>query len=85
MDRRYFLGGVTLTVSGLAAGAGLSPSLLAAAEASWVCTAKDPCGDWQLDDICNSYPPYAFRVDAAPFRNARSFVVAQSADWHWAA
>ena len=57
LDRRRFLGQVTLTVGGVAFS---GVSLLEAAPAY-----ADPCGDWTVDDMCGAYPPYAFDTGAA--------------------
>jgi hypothetical protein len=45
--------------------------------------ATDACGDWQLDDICNSYPPYSFRIVAPDRREWALASAMPSADWHW--
>lgn len=60
-ERRSFLGQAVCCLGGAAAGAALPVSLL---QASPACIAVDACGDWQLDDMCCTYPPYAFRRDA---------------------
>ena len=59
--RRAFLSQVMLSVGGIAVASALPVSML---QASPVCIARDLCGDWQLDDMCSAYPPYAFRRDA---------------------
>jgi hypothetical protein len=61
LDRRAFLNRVAVSVGGVAIAAALPVSLL---QASPVCAARDPCGDWTVDDMCGAYPPYAFRRDA---------------------
>lgn len=66
--RRGFLGQAIFCIGGAASGAVLPVSLL---QASPACIATDLCGDWQLDDICSAYPPYAFRRDAGQPRHAR--------------
>jgi hypothetical protein len=66
--RRSFLGQAVFCLGGVAAGATLPVSLLQAGPA---CLATDLCGDWQLDDICSSYPPYSFRRDAGHARDAQ--------------
>jgi hypothetical protein len=66
-DRRSFLAQAAFCVAGVAGGSVLPASLL---QASSACIAVDACGDWQLDDICNAYPPYAFRRDAEHPRSA---------------
>jgi hypothetical protein len=63
-----FLGQALFCIGGAASGAVLPVSLL---QASPACIATDLCGDWQLDDICAAYPPYAFRRDAGVPRPAR--------------
>ena len=88
--RRGFLGGLTLSfgsvaVVGVARAKLLSEVLPPPPAAGLACSALDPCGDWQLDDICNSYPPYAFRVDPVGASPLRRDVVPASADWHWIA
>ncbi len=70
-DRRAFLGRMTITVGGVACAALLPVSLLEAAQCSPARLVDyrdfhDACGDWQLDDMCSHYPPYAFRVPPAP-------------------
>jgi len=86
LDRRAFLGGTTLTVGG-ALVAGLVPaSLLAAAPVACRVDASlypDACGDWQLDDICNAYPPYAFPAGAAPSVSVAYAGQMADADRHW--
>lgn len=82
-DRRAFLGGVSLSVGGVAIGSLLPVSLLRAAPAGLSCAARDPCGDWQLDDICISYPPYAFRIDTGVPRHERVTAGVDRADRHW--
>jgi hypothetical protein len=62
LDRRAFLGRVALSVGGVAVASALPVSLLEASPAA--CGFQDPCGDWTVDDMCNAYPPYAFRRDA---------------------
>lgn len=66
LDRRAFLGRITVTAGGIAVAALAPVSLLQASEASRfpACVRHDPCGDWQLDDMCAAYPPYSFH--AAP-------------------
>jgi hypothetical protein len=68
LDRRAFLGRMVVSVGGVAIASALPVSLL---EASPACLASDPCGDWQLDDMCGAYPPYAFRRHADHPRDAR--------------
>ena len=82
-QRRAFLGGVSLSVGGVAMATLLPSSLLQAAPAGLRCRAHDPCGDWQLDDICNSYPPYAFRVDTGIPLHVRVSTGYDAADRHW--
>jgi hypothetical protein len=65
IERRRFLGGISLSFAGVAAGA------------------TDPCGDWQLDDMCLAYPPYAFRTGAMPAHTQPAAHDACGADWHW--
>lgn len=84
VDRRGFLGALTLTVGGIAASGLLSPSLLQVDTPGLACSPPDACGDWQLDDICNSYPPYAFHVDAA-LAPPQLLAHHAAADWHWVA
>lgn len=86
-SRRRFLGQITLTTGGLAVW-GLAPaSLLEASGVRLVCTTAfhDPCGDWTLDDMCNAYPPYAFRTPAAVPHTRPAQLAAAGADWHWLA
>ena len=67
LDRRAFLGRVTVTAGGIAVAALAPASLLQASEARRfpACVAHDPCGDWQLDDMCQAYPPYSYRIATA--------------------
>jgi hypothetical protein len=45
----------------------------------------DPCGDWQLDDICNAYPPYSLHPSTpVPVAAPLSASIAP-ADAHWVA
>jgi hypothetical protein len=83
-DRRAFLGGISLSVGGVVVASLLPLSLLQAAPAGLTCAAHDPCGDWQLDDICNSYPPYAFRIDTGVPRHGRVTAHIEAADRDWA-
>ena len=61
LDRRAFLNRVAVSIGGIVVGAAMPVSLL---QASPVCSAFDPCGDWTVDDMCGAYPPYAFRRDS---------------------
>ena len=82
-QRRAFLGGVTLSVGGVAMATLLPSSLLQAAPVGLRCGAHDPCGDWQLDDICISYPPYAFRIDTGVPRHGRVMAAVEAVDQYW--
>jgi hypothetical protein len=82
-DRRAFLSGVSLSVGGVAVASLLPVSLLQAAPVGLTCAAHDPCGDWQLDDICNSYPPYAFRIDTGVPRHERVTARVDAVDRDW--
>lgn len=90
-DRRRFLNSASLSVAGVAVGSLVPVSLLQAAP---LCVAPgmtaaagfaDPCGDWQLDDICLAYPPYAFRTGAARPHTRPTAAADHGADWHWIA
>ena len=86
LDRRRFLGTVTVTVGGAALGTLLPVSLLQAAPAACLVDASrypDPCGDWQLDDICNAYPPYSLHPAPAVPGVMRMSAVVESVDSHW--
>ena len=89
IDRRQFLEQATITVGGVALGAVLPVSLLqAATPAACLVDAQawpDHCGDWQLDDICNAYPPYS--LHPAPHVPVVMPISASvdPADAHWAA
>ena len=83
VDRRAFLGGISLSIGGVAVAALLPASLLQATPVGLVCAAHDPCGDWQLDDICSSYPPYAFRIDTGVPRHGRVTANVEAADRYW--
>jgi hypothetical protein len=86
MQRRQFLEHVTITVGGAALGAMLPVSLLQARSSACLVNAAaypDACGDWQLDDICLAYPPYALPMQAAvPATSAMSAVV-EPIDSQW--
>jgi hypothetical protein len=89
-DRRRFLGGISVSVAGVAVGALVPVSLLEAAPACIVPGATaagylDPCGDWQLDDVCLAYPPYAFRTGPAQPHSQPPHAADHGADWHWIA
>jgi hypothetical protein len=64
-ERRAFLGKAVFLLGGATVASVLPASLLAASPA---CMATDPCRDWQLDDMCSAYPPYAYRHDAGQAR-----------------
>jgi hypothetical protein len=81
LDRRQFLGGVSLTLGGSALGSWLPVSLL---EAAPVACHADACGDWQLDDICIAYPPYSMQM-SSPTPQAAANVVVDPVDSHWVA
>jgi hypothetical protein len=81
-DRRAFIGKVTLSIGGVTVSSLLPASILQAAP-TLNCYAIDPCGDWQLDDICNSYPPYSLRVVANVTKQGSVTANVDSADWHW--
>jgi hypothetical protein len=86
LNRRAFLGGIGLSVGGVAFGAAAWPSLLEAAPAAcWVNAADypDACRDWQLDDMCAAYPPYAFVTGAVPAHTRPVVAANLGADWHW--
>jgi hypothetical protein len=83
VPRRQFLGGLTITVGGSLI-AGLVPtSLLQAASLTQVCLPQDPCGDWQVDDMCLAYPPYAFRIDSGVPQTQPLTLNIAPADRHW--
>ena len=86
VDRRGFLIRVVMGAGGVVV-SGMAPvSLLEAATNCPVSPlAVDPCGDWQLDDMCAAYPPYAFRTGAAVPHTSPRQVDAAGADWHWIA
>jgi hypothetical protein len=88
LHRRRFLGTITLSIGGAAAGTLLPVSLLRAAPAACLVDASrhaDPCGDWQLDDICNAYPPYSLHVNAPVPAAEIPGAAAHPADSHWIA
>lgn len=66
-ERRAFLQRVVVSVGGVVVASALPVSML---EASPVCLAADPCGDWTLDDQWSAYPPYACRKDIEVPRTA---------------
>jgi hypothetical protein len=83
--RRRFLGGMSLSLAGVAAGGLMPVSLLQAAPQCPVLAAgiADPCGDWQLDDMCLAYPPYSFRSGPMPAHTQPAAHAVHGADWHW--
>jgi len=88
IDRRQFLGRVSFTLAGSAAANLLPVSLLQAAPAACLVDAKawpDACGDWQLDDICLAYPPYAMAVRPAVPVAATIHAAVEPVDMHWVA
>ena len=85
MHRRQFLGRVSLSVGGAAFGTLLPASLLRARPAACLVDAAaypDACGDWQLDDICLAYPPYALHMQPA-VPAATAMTVAEAIDSNW--
>ncbi|MEO6186697.1 MAG: hypothetical protein ABIP38_15005 [Steroidobacteraceae bacterium] len=86
MPRRQFLGRVTITVSGAVLGATLPASLLQARPAACLVDAAaypDACGDWQLDDICLAYPPYALHLQPGVPASAATSAAVEAIDAHW--
>jgi hypothetical protein len=83
LQRRQFLGGMTVTVGGSLVAGLLPASLLQAAPLTRVCVPLDPCGDWQVDDMCLAYPPYAFRIDSGVPQAQSLKADAAPADRHW--
>jgi hypothetical protein len=84
LDRRAFLGQVTLSMGGIAV-TSLKPSLLQAAPLCRVdALYPDACGDWTLDDMCMAYPPYAFVVPPAP-PHTEPMTGVSDIDRHWVA
>ena len=86
MDRRQFLGNFSITIGGTTL-AGLLPASLLQAATPAACLVNasawpDPCGDWQLDDICNAYPPYAMHLRPA-VAAAALLLEAEPVDRHW--
>jgi hypothetical protein len=85
LDRRAFLGGATLSAGGTFIAGLLPASLLAATPVACLVDASmypDVCGDWQLDDICIAYPPYALALGAARPASVQSAAIAD-VDRHW--
>jgi hypothetical protein len=86
LDRRAFLGRITITVGGAAAAAVLPVSLLQAAATSRFpsCVVHDPCGDWELDDMCNAYPTYSMHLDTGGVvRNKGMSASIEPVDRYW--
>jgi len=85
-DRRQFLGRVTYTIGGVTLANCLPVSLLRAAPSACLVDAHawpDACGDWQLDDICLAYPPYAMAARAPVPVAAATHAVGDPIDTHW--
>ncbi|HXC60080.1 MAG TPA: hypothetical protein VN645_12235 [Steroidobacteraceae bacterium] len=83
-SRRQFLGRVTYTIGGVTL-ASCPVSLLQAAPSACLVDAKawpDACGDWQLDDICLAYPPYAMAA-RSPVPVAAAIGAGDPIDSHW--
>jgi hypothetical protein len=87
-ERRRFLGQMTLTAGGLVL-AGFAPvSLLQAAPVACLVDASmypDPCGDWNVDDMCSAYPPYAFNTGPSTPHTVGYVDTVAGADHHWVA
>ena len=83
LDRRAFLGGVTLTVGGAVVTSLLPVTLLQAAPKGMACGFHDPCGDWTVDDMCGAYPPYAFRIDSGVPHAGRMSARVEAVDLMW--
>jgi hypothetical protein len=84
LNRRAFLGQMSLSMGGVAV-ATLAPiSLL---EAAPMCAVSaelaDPCGDWTVDDMCMAYPPYAFAVPPAPAHTQPMTTGVSDIDRYW--
>ena len=85
-DRRQFLGRVTFTIGGVTLANCLPVSLLQAAPAACLVDAKawpHACGDWQLDDICLAYPPYAMAAQPPVPPNAATGAMGNPIDTPW--
>jgi hypothetical protein len=88
LDRRAFIGHIACSAAGAAAAVLLPVSLLEAGE---VCATvgspqyPDPCGDWTVDDMCSSYPPYAFNICPATHRHAPMSAPVAAVDQAWVA
>jgi hypothetical protein len=57
LDRREFLGNLILTIGGASVAA-----MVPFATVSSSAPATDICGDWNVDDVCGAYPPYAHPI-----------------------
>ena len=83
-DRRLFLTRASWILGGTAA-AGLVPSLLQAAPAACYVDAgryPDACGDWTVDHVCSSWPPYAYDTGPSQAHHVPVLVTADI-DRHW--
>ena len=88
LQRREFLGSVSLAVGGAAVASWMPASLLQAAPAGCLVNAADhpdACGDWQLDDVFTAYPPYSMHMKASLAAAGACSASAHPADWHWIA
>jgi hypothetical protein len=84
LDRRSFLGQMTLSIGGVAVACMTPVSLLQAAPLCLINAAAypDACGDWMVDDMCMAYPPYAFAIPPAP-PHTQPLMGVSDIDRHW--
>lgn len=61
LDRRAFLGGVSLAAGGVLVST-LIPVQVEAATCAASSAVTDPCGDWTIDDMWGAYPPYSHPI-----------------------
>jgi hypothetical protein len=85
LARRKFLTQAGWCASGVVLGSAIPVSLFAAVPGACYVNAAaypDACGDWTVDHVCNTWPPYAFHTGAAQPHTAPLQAVVL-ADQYW--
>ncbi len=85
MERRQFLARISWTMGGLSLipTTGVAMGSIASKGLLGLTCASDHCGDWTVDHICSSFPPYTFATGrAVPHTEP---MIMTGADWHWSA